>query len=171
MFMDSKPIVSILCLTYNQEEYIRDTLNGFINQKTDFDYEVIISDDCSTDKTKDIILEYEKKYPNIIKPFLREENIGAMKNFIETYKLCKARYVALCDGDDFWTDPKKLQIQVDFLENNQDFAMSSHAVKTMFLGVVNKNPFVEPLEIAGFEEIIKHGLFIPSLSIIIRKKA
>ena len=131
--MNSEPTVSVLCITYNQEEYLRDTLNGFINQKTKFSYEVIISDDCSTDKTKNIIMEYAKNYPNIIKQFFRKKNIGSMKNFIETYNKCKGKYIALCDGDDCWTSPEKLQKQVDFLENNQDFAMSSHAVKTIFL--------------------------------------
>lgn len=169
--MNPEIIVSVLCICYNQEKYIRDALEGFVNQKTNFNYEVIISDDASADNTQNIIKEYQMNYPNIIKPIYRKENIGANSNFMDSYNKCKGKYVAICDGDDYWTDQKKLQKQIDFLEKNQDFAMSSHAVKTIYLDVEEKYPFVEPLEIAGFEEIIRHGLFIPSLSIVISRKA
>lgn len=113
--------VSVICLTYNHEKYIRQCLDGFVMQKTDFLYEVIVHDDASTDKTADIIMEYAEKYPDIIKPILQKENqhskrVGIHKEF--TLKAAKGKYIALCEGDDCWVDPCKLQKQADALDSN-----------------------------------------------------
>lgn len=115
------PKVSICCMAYNHEPYIRDTLEGFVMQKTDFPYEVIITDDASTDKTAEIIKEYEIKYPDIIKPIYHKENqhakgIGNLKNHI--FPRVKGKYVAFCEGDDFWCDELKLQKQYDAMEGD-----------------------------------------------------
>lgn len=124
-----KPLVSICCITYNHEKYIRDALEGFVMQETNFPFEVLIHDDASTDRTADIIREYEKKYPDIIKPIYQKENqyskgikISATYNFPRA----QGKYIALCEGDDFWTDKKKLQIQTDFMEKNNDFVFCCH---------------------------------------------
>ena len=111
--------VSIICLAYNHEKYIRSALQGFVDQITDFGYEVLINDDASTDKTADIIREYEKKYPDIIKPVYQKENQHSQGiRIISTYLLPKAQgeYLAYCEGDDFWTDPLKLEKEVSILE-------------------------------------------------------
>ena len=120
-------MVSICCLTYNHEPYIRDCLEGFVNQKTNFKFEVIIHDDASTDKTADIIREYESKYPDIIKPIYQTENqysqgIKFGKKYI--YPKMRGKYVAFCEGDDYWCDNNKLQKQFDFF----DFYPEAHPI-------------------------------------------
>ncbi|WP_271424742.1 glycosyltransferase family 2 protein [Aequorivita sinensis] len=121
------PLVSITCITYNHESYIRECLEGFLMQKTNFEYEILIHDDASTDKTADIIREYEKKYPGIIKPIYQVENqySQGVRGIFAKYNFSRAKgkYIAMCEGDDYWTDPYKLQKQVDFLEENEDCAM------------------------------------------------
>lgn len=121
--------VSVVCLAYNHEAYIRQTLEGFVNQKTDFPYEVWINEDCSTDGTAAVIREYEQKYPDIIKPIYQQENQytkgGAL---IRRFLLPKAmgKYIAVCEGDDYWTDDRKLQKQYDFLEQNPAYTACVH---------------------------------------------
>jgi len=114
-------MVSILTLTYNHENYISQALNSILMQKVNFNFEVIISDDFSTDNTKKIIIDFASKYPNLIKPVFRSSNIGVTKNFYETCKLCKGKYISILEGDDYWISKNKLQTQVDFLETNNHF--------------------------------------------------
>lgn len=126
MAENPKPLVSISCITYNHAPYIRECLEGFLMQKTNFPFEILIHDDASTDGTADIIREYQAKYPDIIKPILREKNLYSqgvrmMNRF--NYERAKGKYIALCEGDDFWTDPHKLQIQFDFMEKNLDYTV------------------------------------------------
>ena len=124
-----KPLVSISCTAYNHAQFIRQCLDGFVMQKATFHFEVLIHDDASTDGTQDIIREYEVKYPEIIKPIYQKVNqyskgipIGVTFNMPRA----QGKYIALCEGDDYWTDPYKLQKQVDFLENHPDYVMCSH---------------------------------------------
>lgn len=128
--MSDDTLVGIFCITYNQEKYIRKCLDGFVNQKTNFKYEAIVYDDCSTDGTREIIKEYAQKYPDIIKPVLSDKNLAQSKGFYyvnqKVYSRMNAKYIAYCEGDDYWTDENKLQIQVDFLENNPDFTGCFH---------------------------------------------
>jgi len=124
--------ISICCITYNHESYIRKCIDGFIMQKTDFLFDVLIHDDASTDKTADIIREYEAKYPDIVKPIYQKENqysqgIRPINKF--NFERSNAKYIAMCEGDDYWTDPYKLQKQVDFLEENGDCSLCFHASK------------------------------------------
>lgn len=119
-------LVSISCATYNHESYIRQCLEGFVMQKTNFEFEILIHDDASTDGTTTIIREYVDKYPNLIKPIFQTENQYSKGVPIsQTYNWPRARgkYIALCEGDDYWTDPYKLQKQVDFLEANPEYSM------------------------------------------------
>lgn len=111
-------MVSILCTAYNHEKYIRQCLDGFVMQKTNFKFEVIIHDDASTDNTANIIREYEEKYPEIIKSICQKENQYSQGKKNILFPLAKGKYIAICEGDDFWTDDYKLQKQVDALENN-----------------------------------------------------
>jgi glycosyltransferase involved in cell wall biosynthesis len=130
--MSKIPKVSIVSISYNQEKYIRQALDSFLMQKTDFDFEVIIGDDCSTDGTPAILAEYAKAYPDIIKPILRTKNLGPQKNATDVLRAAKAKYIAVCEGDDFWTDPEKLQRQVDFLEGEPEYALCFHPVRVVF---------------------------------------
>lgn len=129
---DEKPYehtVSVICLTYNHEKFIRKTLEGLVSQQVNFNYEVLVADDASTDRTRLIVEEFHQSYPNIIKPIFNSKNIGAGKNAYNT--LCKAsgKYLAFCDGDDLWIDDKKLQTQVDFLEQNLEYNICCSNVK------------------------------------------
>lgn len=125
-----KPLVSINCITYNHEAYIRECLNGLLMQRTTFPFEVLVHDDASTDNTQAIILEYKEKYPTIIKPYFQKENqYSKGKGFIGlkiNFERAKGKYIAICEGDDYWTDPLKLQKQVDFLESNPNFGFCTH---------------------------------------------
>lgn len=130
----AKPLVSICCITYNHEPYIRECLDGFLMQKTDFDFEILIHDDASTDKTADIIREYELKYPEIINPIYQTENqyskgVRPINKF--NFERAQGKYIAMCEGDDYWTDPLKLQKQVDFLDEHPEYVLSCHNYKTL----------------------------------------
>lgn len=118
------PVVSIDCQTYNHGPFVREALESFINQKTNFIYEVLVHDDASTDETVKIIKEFEQEYPDIIKPIFQQENQYSKNVNISKRFQCpraKGKYIAICEGDDFWTDPHKLQKQFDFLESNPDY--------------------------------------------------
>ncbi len=125
-YKDETPLVSITCITYNHANYIHNAIEGFLIQKTNFPIEVLIHDDASTDGTEEIIREYEAKYPEIIKPLYETENqyVKGRKGS-RTFNIPRSRskYIALCEGDDYWTDPLKLQKQVDLLEANPDYGM------------------------------------------------
>lgn len=125
----TKVLVSLVCISYNQERYIAQALDSFLMQNREsFDLEVIIADDASTDSTQDIIREYAAREPAIIKPILRKKNVGVQKNLFGALQAATGAYIALCEGDDYWTDPSKLQRQVDFLEKNPDCTVCFHPV-------------------------------------------
>lgn len=118
-----KPLVSICCITYNHEHYIKDALEGFVMQKTNFPFEIVISDDGSKDGTRAVIEEYKKKYPNLFRDVSPEKNMGSSANFIYVQQCAKGKYIAICEGDDYWTDPDKLQKQVNILESDETLMM------------------------------------------------
>lgn len=125
-------IVSVMCCTYNQEKYIRQCLDGFINQKTTFSFEVIVHDDASTDETPAIIKEYEEKYPDIIRGVYQKTNqfsINPKRINTFVYPLIKGKYVAFCEGDDYWCDSRKLQKQYEIMEKNPDCSLCAHKVE------------------------------------------
>lgn len=139
-------LVSIYCMVYNHEKFITDALNGFVGQKCNFRYEVIVHDDASTDKTAEIIREYERKYPEIIKPIYQKENqYSKQVNILFGHVLPRAtgKYIACCEGDDYWVDPYKLQKQVDYMESHPDCTfcftngyiedVSNHSAKRPFI--------------------------------------
>ena len=118
-----KPLVSIIIITYNQENFISQCIDSIIKQVTDFPLEVIIGDDCSSDNTWQIIQDYMQHYPEIIKGNRSKSNLGLVKNYFQTINLCKGKYIGQCAGDDYWNDKFKIQKQVEFLECNQDYGM------------------------------------------------
>ena len=168
---DTKPLmVSIWCITYNHEPYIRQCLEGFVMQKTNFRFEAIVHDDASTDGTAAIVREYAEKYPDIIKPILETENQyskqdGSLDRIMN--EKSTGKYIALCEGDDYWIDPLKLQKQVDFLESNNDYGMCYGKVfhLNQKKGTISSKAFGGPE--TTFDEIIK-GSTIPTLTVLYR---
>jgi len=169
-----KPLVSICCTTYNHEAFIAKALDGFLMQETNFPFEILIRDDCSTDNTAQIIREYVKKYPHIIKPIYEAENqfSKGVKPMPVVFKKAMGKYLALCEGDDYWTDKTKLHKQINFLSNNPSFSMSSHSVRFEFDGIVEKRKQYAdaPVINAGLSEILGKGLFIALNSIVFRRE-
>ena len=164
------PIVSISCLTYNHAPYIRQCLDGFMMQKTNFLIEILIHDDVSTDGTTDIIREYEQKYPDIIKPIYQTENQHSKGiRITQTYNLPRARgkYIAICEGDDYWIDPLKLQKQVDFLEAHPDYGLVYTKAKyynqrqNKFAGYIGSY-------YGTFENLLLRNV-VPTLTVVVRK--
>ena len=134
--MDNQDIkVTVRCITYNQKDYIRQSLDGFVMQRTNFRFEAIVHDDASTDGTAEIVREYAEKYPDIIKPIFETENQyskhdGSLGRIMNAHT--RGQYVAICEGDDYWTDPLKLQKQADFLDANPQCSLTYHACKNVF---------------------------------------
>lgn len=143
--MENKEImVSVCCTTYNQENYIKDALDGFLKQKTNFRYEIIVQDDASTDNTANIIKEYEIKYPDIIKPVYHKENQSSkgIKPSLLTYKKAQGKYIAFCEGDDYWIDENKLQLQFDYMENNPECTLCFHNAQILDMEDNSKQIFI-----------------------------
>ena len=167
-------LLSIVCITYNHEKFIRQTLEGFVMQKTNFKFEVLINDDASTDKTAEIIKEYQEKYPDIIKPIYQTENqyskgVNILRTFL--YPNIKGKYVALCEGDDYWTDQNKLQKQVDFLEGHPDYSICFHPVKVIYEDKPNKTNIYPSKKLLSeeltFEKLLFNN-FIQTNSVVYR---
>lgn len=162
------PVVSIFCLVYNHEAFIGQTLESFLMQKTNFTTQIVLGEDCSTDGSRRVILDFAKKYPGKFKLLLHDTNIGALNNQQVVFEHCDGKYIALCEGDDYWTDPLKLQKQVDFLERNPDFSVS-------FTNTAIVNEFSEIIDeksIPNFEKSIYTHLdmpiFAPTLTRVMR---
>lgn len=120
--VDIEPLVSIVCITYNQEQFISEAIDSFLKQRTTFPFKILVADDHSSDRTPEIILSYAERYPDIVIPVLRTENNGGPKNLRLTYQMTKTKYVAICEGDDYWTDENKLQLQFEFMEGHPEAA-------------------------------------------------
>lgn len=126
------PKVSVLMVTYNHERYIRQAVESVLEQETDFPIELVVGEDCSTDRTRDYLIEYQKSHPETLRLLLREKNIGPQANFAATFAACRGTFVALLEGDDYWTDSKKLQKQVDALEANPHWSICFHTTRRVY---------------------------------------
>ena len=171
-----QPLVSVVCMAFNQVEYIRDALDGFVNQITSFPYEVIVHDDCSTDGTAEVVMEYASRYPGFVIPFIETENQyskGALLYKDLVRPLTRGKYIALCEGDDYWIDPDKLQLQFNFMEAHPDFSMCVHNAKVIDYAsdlVYLSEPIGEDREKTLDELIVEGGgLLNPTASLFFRK--
>ncbi len=164
-----KSLVTIVCTTYNHKSYIRQCIDGFMMQKTDFAFEVLIHDDASTDGTVDIIREYEEEYPNIIKPIYQKENQYSKGIDVSIYIFphLNSRYIAWCEGDDYWIDPLKLQKQVVFMESHEDYSMCFHNVWKLENSKMNKFSFLRKEEIYASDII--NDWIVPTCSVLFRR--
>lgn len=165
-------VVSISCICFNQINYIEETLIGFLKQKTTFRFEILIHDDASSDGTTELIRQYEIKYPHIIKPLYEIENQwskGRRGSIVFNIPRAKGKYIALCEGDDYWIDTNKLQIQIEYLEKNPECGMCYTKTKQFYQ---NKKKFVKKAfgaQIGSFENLIDNGNRIPTLTSVFRK--
>ena len=124
--MDNPPLVSVRLVTYNHEHYIAQCLEGVLMQRTDFPFEVIIGEDCSQDRTREIVVAYAEKFPGKFRLLLHDQNLGVARNILSIYQACRGKYHAMLEGDDYWIDPLKLQKQVDFLDAHPDYSLCFH---------------------------------------------
>jgi glycosyltransferase involved in cell wall biosynthesis len=127
--MSSNVKLSICTITYNQHQFVRQTLDSILSQKTDFEYEIVVGDDASTDGTREIIQEYQRAWPKRIKPILREKNVGMQKNGVDVIENCRGEYIAFLEGDDYWTDPNKIQLQIEYLDKHSGCSFVHHKVE------------------------------------------
>lgn len=168
------PLVSVRCITYNHEHYIAQALEGFLMQKTTFPFEIVVHDDASTDNTANIIREYEAKFPNIIKPIYETENQYSKKDGSLSRILnnaCKGKYIALCEGDDYWIDENKLQIQIDFLEKRSEYVMCFHNVIEHYEDYNIPDHLFSKIRNKDYtsKEILQRWI-IPTGAVVLRKK-
>lgn len=171
MQFKNRPEVAVFMVTYNHARYIEQAIAGVLMQQTDFPFKLFIGEDCSTDGTREICLKYQEKYPDKIELLLTEKNIGATLNAHNVYRACFAHsdYTAMCEGDDYWTDPLKLQQQVDFLAANPDFAICFHRVKIINEDGDKKSYLSNPnqKEVTTFEDLAG-GNYIHTPSCVFR---
>ena len=164
--MENKPLVSVDMITYKHEAYIKQAIEGVLMQETNFEYDLIIADDFSPDNTEAIVRNIIATHPkgHIIKYFRHEKNIGMQANGMFAGQQCKGKYIAICEGDDYWTDPNKLQKQIDFLENNSEYNLVGHHAtdsNSKLIGKHEKDSF-------SFEDIYYRTLIIPTASLVFR---
>lgn len=162
---EAKPKVSVVMITYNHEKFIEQAVNSVLMQETDFDYEIIIGEDCSTDRTREILIELQKQHPDKIRLVLQPRNVGGIPNFTSAFDIATGDYVAFLEGDDYWTSPHKLQRQVDYMEAHLECRICFHAFEVIWedrpglsARVIQPLPNV-PNRVDGFESM-QFGTFL-----------
>ena len=163
--------LSVCLITYNHERFITQALESALAQKTNFEFEIVVGEDCSADHTRQILVEYQQRYPNTIRLMLPEKNLGANRNFARTLQACRGQYIALLEGDDYWTSPTKLQEQVNFLDSHEECAICFHAVR-VFHEDGSVAPRLSPRfghkKISTIEDLLGLGNFIPTCAAVFR---
>ena len=150
--MNKNPLVSVLMITFNHRPYIAEAIEGVLMQKTDFPIELVIGEDCSTDGTREIVLEYQKQHPDAIRVITSERNVGASPNELRTFKACRGKYIAFCEGDDYWHHPHKLQKQVDILEEDLDVGLVHTGVDRYYVKTGRRVPWsATPRKTGGYD--------------------
>jgi len=163
--------LSVCLITYNHERFITQALESALAQKTSFEFEIVVGEDCSADLTRQIVVEYQQRYPNKIRLMLPEKNLGANRNFASTLQACRGQYIALLEGDDYWTDPSKLQEQVNFLDSHEECAICFHAVRVFHEdgnGAPRNSPRFGHKKISTIEDLLGVGNFIPTCATVFR---
>ena len=164
-------LVSVLMVTYNHDKFIGQAIEGVLMQETDFEYELVIANDCSPDNTDAIIKHYQNNHPNgkRINYINRTVNVGMHENYVDAYNKCSGKYIALCDGDDYFIDQRKLQMEVDILENDNNCSM----VYTDSTDLYDEERFVptpaDDPDLVDFKYLLKRGWFIRTATIVYRK--
>ena len=169
----NSPTVSVCMPTYNHQEFIAHAIEGVLLQRTAFPIELRIGDDCSTDKTVEICREYRDRYPDIIKLRLNAKNQGQMMNWVASLRSCKGKYIAMCEGDDFWIDPFKLQKQVAILETHPEYSLAFHNAFMIFVDERDRVGAyrIPPQEDFNTKDLLEYAWFVPTASIVFRRAA
>jgi glycosyltransferase involved in cell wall biosynthesis len=170
------PLVSVHMITYNHEPYIAQAIKGVLQQKTDFQIELIIGEDCSTDRTREIVLEYQKKYPAIIRVITSEKNVGMHRNHRRVYAASRGKYIAFCEGDDFWHNPLKLKKQIEYLENHTEVGLvhSDVAVHYVETGKTIKSRYSHEKRLHNDQKVLRgliEGTYVVSTCSAICRRA
>ncbi|MED3550872.1 glycosyltransferase [Cytobacillus praedii] len=167
-------LVSVNCITYNHERYIGSTIEGFLSQKTNFAFEILIGEDCSKDGTRAIIESYMNKFPGKIRLITSSSNVGAKKNSERLVEASNGKYIALCEGDDLWTNPHKLQKQIDYLENHPDCVLCFHSAEIVNGMGKPLNQYIRPYKKTRNspvrDMIAGGGGFCPTASLVFRRE-
>ena len=181
------PVLSVMIITYNHASFIAQALDGVLSQKLNFTLEIVIGEDCSIDGTREIVIDYQKRYPQLVRVLLPEINIGAMPNLIATMAACRGEFIAILEGDDYWTDPTKLQRQVNALRANPNCSMCFHDAQIVYETSPAKAPVVfsqhiaphalPPPNITGSPlqftqlDLARVGWIMPTASIVFRNSS
>lgn len=165
-----KPAVSVRLLAFNQEKYIARSIESVLMQRTSFEFDLVIGVDYGNDATADIVASYARKHPGMIHTILHDKNIGMVANALETLQRCTGKYIAKLDGDDWWTDPFKLQMQFDFLESHPDFTICFHNMEIRYPADNERSglllPKTQPLESNRMDLALNN--YIPTSSVFFR---
>jgi glycosyltransferase involved in cell wall biosynthesis len=167
------PKVSVLMITYNHERYIADAIQSALMQETAFEYEIVIGEDCSTDRTRAICRRFAERYPECIRLLPEESNLGMHRNSRRTYASCRGEYIAILEGDDFWTSRRKLQMQADLLDEKAEIVLSFHQVNRLDeqgRGRSSVWPTRSLPERTGVLDILQ-GDYVPTCSVMLRQSA
>lgn len=173
-----KPLVSVKMITYNHAPFIAGAIEGVLRQKTDFPFELLIGEDCSTDGTREIVFEYQKKHPDIVRVITSDKNVGMNKNGLRTLRACRGKYTAFCEGDDFWQSPHKLQKQADYLESHPECGLVYSSYDVYLVGLkklikdyikYKKWEVPENLRISDFVENREISHLILTCTVMIRR--
>lgn len=167
---NSAPMVSVVMIAYNKEKYIEEAIRGVVRQRTDFNIELVIMDDCSSDSTPSIIERYRRLYPSVIRSYRNEHNLGLQQNYIEGFRRCNGKYMAICDADDYWFYRRKLQMQVDYMESHPDCAVTFHRVVNYYenSGEKSLSNGGQPEECSL--ETLSRSNYITNLSVMYRRE-
>ena len=173
----TEPLVSIKMLTYNHAPFIVQAIEGVLRQQTNFPFELVIGEDCSVDGTREIVSAYHKKHPDIIRVITSDKNIGAIRNSLRTVKACQGKYIAFCEGDDYWHHPYKLQKQVDYLENHlecglvfTDYDFYFNSTREIARNVNQSKGYRLPMNLTIEQAISSEGGVIRTCTILVRKQ-
>ena len=172
--MSEKPLVSVCVITYNHASYIRQTLDSILGQETNFPLQVVVADDCSTDTTRKIVQEYNEKHPGIFKLVLQPKNVGPGRNFVDLFNAATGKYIAYVEGDDYWSNPRKLQIQFDFLESHPEFSVCYHRARLQWEYDSPEKSQIPPetnhddKPVSTIYDLLSIGWFIRSCSLFFR---
>ncbi|MFD3275250.1 glycosyltransferase family 2 protein [Aquirufa echingensis] len=170
------PKVSICVISYNHQNYVKTCLNSILEQKVDFAFEIILGEDCSKDQTAEIIKQYADQYPHLIKAYIRQKNVGAKTNFLHCFLQCKGEYIVFIEADDYWTDPLKLQRQVDFLDQHPHASACFHNAQIIFEDGSNREPvLINPIDQKPWVEsadflVEKETWFMATAAVMMRRK-